>query len=106
MPLADVGKRTTHLLTLRTRSASSSSATAQTATLVSPYFPWGDPSDLNALGLTPAPGVLASDFPLRQGTIQITVPTDLTPGYDYDIICEYPSSKPVSRIALTCWSCV
>ena len=33
-------------------------------------------------------GVLASDFPLKQGTIEITVPTDLTPGYDYDIVRE------------------
>ena len=61
---------------------------------MSPYFPWDGPSDVDALGLTPPPGVLASDFPLKQGTIQITVPTDLTPGYDYDIVREYSPSGP------------
>lgn len=58
--------------------------------------PRASPGDVFALVLTSALGVLASDFPLNQGTIEITVPRDLTPGYDYDIVREYPPFEPIS----------
>lgn len=33
--------------------------------------------------------LLASNFSILLGSIEITVPEDLEPGWDYDIVCEY-----------------
>ncbi|KAH9936235.1 uncharacterized protein B0H18DRAFT_1164086 [Fomitopsis serialis] len=48
----------------------------------SAWIEWSMP----VLTATSAPAVLAGNFSIRLGSIEITVPDDLEPGFDYDIV--------------------